>query len=59
MLIAIVYPLVDGGIQQILQIYRGLVGRNDDPKYDHNMKGVGASSPSAVSVSDEVQDKKE
>lgn len=63
MLIAIVYPLIDGGIQQIHQIYRGLTGRNDDQNYDTNIKGVGSngspSSPSAASVSDEIQEKKE
>ncbi|KAJ5538806.1 hypothetical protein N7494_008285 [Penicillium frequentans] len=63
MLIAIVYPLIDGGIQQIHQIYRGLTGRNDNQNYDTNIKGVGTngspSSPSAASVSDEIQEKKE
>lgn len=61
MLIAIVYPLVDGGIQQMLQIYHGLTGRNNDQNNDTNIKDVGAngspSSPSAASVSDEIQEK--
>lgn len=29
MLVAIFAPLLDGGIQQILQVYRGLTGRPD------------------------------
>lgn len=61
MLIAIVYPLVDGGIQQMLQIYRGLTGHNNDQNNDTHIKDMGAngspSSPSAASVSDEIQEK--
>ncbi|KAJ5087351.1 hypothetical protein N7456_010967 [Penicillium angulare] len=64
MLIAIVYPLVDGGIQQITEIYRGLTGQKDLAVHDSHVKDSGdvttsPSSPSAASVSDEPKDKKE
>lgn len=64
MLVAIVYPLVDGGIEQINQIYRGLTGRGDPRVHENSVKDAGdtttsPSSPSATSISEGAQDKNE
>lgn len=62
MLVAIFYPLVDGGYQQLLQVYRGLTGQTA-PVYDgYNDKNNGEasaspSSPSAGSVAHEQETK--
>ncbi|KAJ5621412.1 hypothetical protein N7528_006195 [Penicillium herquei] len=61
MLIAIFYPLLDGGIQQIHQVYQGLTHRKtigESPTSGHKESGA-TSSPSAASISDEIQEKKE
>lgn len=60
MLVAIFYPIFDGGIEQILQIYRGLTGRTNPVNGVANGKEEGdtsTSSPSAGSVSDVPQAK--
>lgn len=62
MLVAIFYPIFDGGIEQILQVYRGLTGRADPVNGVANGKveedtSTSPSSPSAGSVSDEPQAK--
>ncbi|KAJ5623541.1 hypothetical protein N7490_012146 [Penicillium lividum] len=61
MLVAIVYPLVDGGIQQIVQVYSGLVGSKGLAIHSNNKgldESVFPSSPSATSVIDRAQEKK-
>ncbi|KAJ5769561.1 hypothetical protein N7520_004120 [Penicillium odoratum] len=60
MLVAIVYPLVDGGIQQIMQVFRGLVGSKGLANHSNIMgvdESVSTSSPSATSVIDGAQEK--
>ncbi|KAE8401837.1 Sodium:solute symporter family-domain-containing protein [Aspergillus pseudonomiae] len=46
MLVAIFYPIFDGGIQQIKQVYRGLRAG------DETKKGVGNETSSSTSISD-------
>lgn len=58
MLVAIVYPLIDGGFSQIAQVYRGLTSRGglsyDEPK----QKQTGAASTSAsASLSEQSENK--
>lgn len=57
MLVAIFYPLLDGGIQQIRQVYRGLTGKEnlsasvegakketkDDPKVFPSLSSTGST----------------
>jgi hypothetical protein len=56
MLIAIFYPILDGGMQQILQVYRGLTGKAGSENSVHGKENGGTStspsSPSGGSVSD-------
>ena len=53
MLIAIFYPIFDGGIQQIRDIYRGLRGHNVVTEaIQGDGKGDASTSPSAGSISD-------
>ncbi|KAJ5733574.1 hypothetical protein N7493_002360 [Penicillium malachiteum] len=61
MLIAIFYPLIDGGIQQIHQVYQGLThSKSIAESHSSGYKGSDATtSPSAASISDEIQEKKE
>ncbi|KAJ6014835.1 hypothetical protein N7540_009426 [Penicillium herquei] len=61
MLIAIFYPLLDGGFQQIHQVYQGLThGKTITESHGSRYKGSDATiSPSAASISDEIQEKKE
>ncbi|KAJ5707425.1 hypothetical protein N7488_007226 [Penicillium malachiteum] len=60
MLIVIFYPLLDGGIQQIHQVYQGLTHRKTiGESHTSGYKESGATtSPSAASISDEIQEKK-
>jgi hypothetical protein len=53
MLVAIFYPIFDGGIQQIRDVYRGLRGRdNIAGTVTSQEKGGTSASPSAGSISD-------
>jgi hypothetical protein len=53
MLVAIFYPIFDGGIQQIRDVYRGLRGRNNIAgTVPSQEKGGTSASPSAGSISD-------
>ncbi|KAJ6068472.1 hypothetical protein N7499_010359 [Penicillium canescens] len=53
MLVAIFYPIFDGGIQQIRDVYRGLRGRdNIAGTVPSQEKGGTSASPSAGSISD-------
>ncbi|OGE55829.1 hypothetical protein PENARI_c004G00772 [Penicillium arizonense] len=53
MLVAIFYPIFDGGIQQIRDVYRGLRGRdNIAGTVASQEKGGTSASPSAGSISD-------
>lgn len=59
--VATLYPIFDGGVQQIVQVYRGLRG-GQTSDYSETGKAVGdsstsPSSPSNGSVSDGVQGK--
>lgn len=62
MLVAIFAPLLDGGIQQIIQIYRGLTARDDisDSPRANKDYGDASTSPSQFegSASDAEQGKK-
>ncbi|KAJ5679857.1 hypothetical protein N7462_008101 [Penicillium macrosclerotiorum] len=60
MMVAILYPLLDGGIQQILQVYRGLLGQRSIGNTNSNLTQKGEtsavpSSPSVGSISDPHQ----
>lgn len=60
MLVAIFYPLLDGGIEQIRQVYRGLTGRSsietDGTEKGKEVSGqVIPSSPSTGSTSEVPQ----
>lgn len=61
MLVAIFAPLLDGGIQQITQVYRGLTSQArtfDGTRPDKQAEHVGASSSqSGGSLSDSIQAK--
>lgn len=62
MLVAIFYPVIDGGYQQLLQVYRGLTGRTAPVYNGYNDKENGGtstspSSPSAGSVAQEQETK--
>lgn len=46
MLIAIFYPILDGGMQQIQEVYRGLTGKNTVHGAE---KGDTSTSPSSLS----------
>lgn len=52
MLVAIFYPLLDGGIEQIRQVYRGLTGRADaiTEVADSRPKRHAKISPSSPSI---------
>jgi hypothetical protein len=53
MLIAIFYPIFDGGIQQIGDVYRGLRGHKVVTEDVHGGgKGDASASPSTGSISD-------
>ncbi|CAG8320140.1 unnamed protein product [Penicillium salamii] len=54
MLVAVLYPILDGGIHQIRDVYRGLRGKKILTEAIHSNKGNGDSSisPSAGSISD-------
>lgn len=55
MLVAIFYPIFDGGIQQIRDVYRGLRGQNVvEGARSKDGKGE-SSSPSVGSISDVTQ----
>lgn len=55
MLVAIFYPIFDGGIQQIRDVYRGLRGQNV-VEGTRSKDGKGESiSPSVGSISDVTQ----
>lgn len=55
MLVAIFYPIFDGGIQQIRDVYRGLRGQNV-VEGARSKDGEGEiSSPSVGSISDVTQ----
>lgn len=61
MLVAIFAPLLDGGIQQILQVYRGLTGK-PNPHEDLQVKKKDADtsaspSQSGGSIIDDIQGK--
>lgn len=47
MLVAICAPLLDGGIQQIVQVYHGLTGKGQIPGTSNDSKEVGVASTSA------------
>ncbi|CAI7583571.1 unnamed protein product [Penicillium manginii] len=47
MLVAICAPLLDGGIQQIVQVYHGLTGKGQIPATSNDSKEVGVASTSA------------
>lgn len=49
MLVAIFYPIFDGGLQQIRDVYRGLRGHGIQ---DTQGKGDSSTSPSSRSISD-------
>ena len=62
MLVAVFYPLLDGGIQQMAAVYRGLARRQKFPEEarDANEKGddsTSPSTPSAESISDAAGNK--
>lgn len=54
MLVAIFYPIFDGGLQQIRDVYRGLRGHGfaTEGIQDPHGKGGPSKSPSSRSVSD-------
>lgn len=52
MLIAIFYPILDGGVQQIRQVYHGLIGKNMVHGAEKGDTSAAPSSPSGGSVSD-------
>lgn len=55
MLVAIFYPIFDGGIQQIRDVYRGLRGRNVVEGARSKYSKGASSSPSVGSISDVTQ----
>ncbi|KAJ5125224.1 hypothetical protein N7526_007401 [Penicillium atrosanguineum] len=52
MLIAIFYPILDGGMQQIQEVYRGLTGKVTVHGTEKGVTSTSPSSPSGGSVSD-------
>jgi hypothetical protein len=59
MLVAIFAPLLDGGIQQILQVYRGLTGKDHIPGASDSSKEVGVASTPASQSGGSVSEGKE
>ncbi|KAJ5391174.1 hypothetical protein N7509_006664 [Penicillium cosmopolitanum] len=59
MLIAIFAPLLDGGIQQILQVYRGLTGKDHISGTSDGNKEVGVASTPASQSGGSVSEGKE
>lgn len=58
MLVAIVYPLVDGGLTQIAQVYRGLTSRGSLSWDQSEIKDNGTTSESGSgSVSERTEEK--
>lgn len=56
MLVAIFYPIFDGGLEQIRDVYRGLRGHKVVTEGARSKDGKGeSSSPSAGSISDVTQ----
>lgn len=52
MLVAIFYPIVDGGMQQISEVYNGLTGRTGPVDIDYGKEeGDDSTSPSSPAAS--------